>query len=99
MQQYGTDWIVEELVAAACGDERDARTRYLFTQALYGLVRQAQSEQLLALRADAEKAIGALAAATQRRQTRVMLRRIARDASSGQRSLPFERDEKKGRGA
>ncbi|UTY56023.1 hypothetical protein [Massilia sp. erpn] len=99
MQQYGTDWIVEELVASACGDQHDARTRHVFTQALYGLVRQAQSEQLLALRADAEKAIGALAVATQRRRTRAMLRRIARDASSGQRSLQFERDDSKGQGA
>lgn len=96
MSQRGTDTVVEELVAAACGDQHDARTRHIFTQALHGLVRLAKSEQLLAMRRDAEKALGATASAAQRRHSRALLRKLAMDASSGQRCLQFGADDSQG---
>lgn len=41
-----TDTIIEELINSTCGEQHDPRCRHVLTQALYGLVRVAQAEQL-----------------------------------------------------
>lgn len=85
-----TDNVVSGLVDAVCGDgPGHERRRYLLREALFGLVRLAQAEQLAALRQDSERAAGAAATLRQRRMARALLRRIGTDVKSGQRRFEF----------
>jgi hypothetical protein len=58
MLKRKTEAVIEDLIAATYGHEEGARKRYVFAQALHGLVRLARAELLLEIRMDADKARG-----------------------------------------
>ncbi|UGQ47438.1 hypothetical protein [Massilia endophytica] len=94
MPKQNTEAVVTSLVDSLCGVEQE-RKRHVLREALFGLVRLAKAEQMVAIRQDCERAAGIAAGARHRRHTRAMLRKIAMDVNSGQRRLEFEqsRDE------
>lgn len=90
MLKRKTESVIEELVAATYGPGLGPRSRHVFAQALYGLVRLAKAEQLAEIRLDTERASGAMASISRRRQTKAILRKIGMDLSQRQRELEFD---------
>ncbi len=90
MLKRRTDSAISDLVEATYGEQGGPRLRHVFREALLGLVRLAKVEQLMDMRLDSERAAGSMAGASQRRQTRALLRKIGMDVHSGQRKLQFE---------
>lgn len=87
MYMRRTDQVIEDLIAATCGPQSGLQQRFVFAQALQGLVRLAKAEQLLEIRLDTELAVGRSSCDKQRRQTRAILRKIGMDTKSRQREL------------
>jgi hypothetical protein len=87
MYKRRTDKVIEDLIAATCGPLSGSQQRFVFAQALHGLVRLAKAEQLLEIRLDTERAVGGVACASRKRQTRAILRKIGIDVKSRQREL------------
>lgn len=55
-----TQSMIEDMTSAFCGNETDARQRYLFEQSLHALVRLAKSEQIIEIKANVKKLTGML---------------------------------------
>ncbi|CAN7515202.1 hypothetical protein LJR289_003535 [Pseudoduganella sp. LjRoot289] len=89
MYKRRTDKVIDDLIAATCGQQSGLQQRFVFAQALQGLVRLAKAEQLLEIRLDTERAVGNSACSGQKRQTRAILRKIGMDVRSRQRELEF----------
>jgi hypothetical protein len=89
MYQRRTDKVIEDLIAATCGPQSGSQQRFVFAQALHGLVRLAKAEQILEIRLDSERAVGSMGSDDRRRQTRAMLRKIGMDVKTRQRELEF----------
>jgi hypothetical protein len=83
---------IDELVAKAQQQGAGLREQHLFRQTLYGLARQAKSEQLLEMRASAEKAMNAAHFSRSWRQTRAALKRIELDYRNLQQQFEFDDD-------
>jgi hypothetical protein len=93
MLKHRTEAVISDLVDAAHGAQAGRsgrRKRHVLRQALYALVRLAKVEQLVDMRLDAERASGGMVGASQRRQTKALLRKIGMDVHAGQARL--ERD-------
>lgn len=71
-----TDRMIEELISSTYGERADARTRYLFSHALHGLVRLAKAEQMKEIRRDIERATSLASAASAREETQQLLRKL-----------------------
>ncbi len=78
-----TDRMIEELISSIYGGRADARTRYLFSHALHGLVRLAKAEQMKEIRRDLERATGSISAVTAREETRQLLRKVGMHLRAG----------------
>ncbi len=67
-----TDILIEDLLNATCGSHANAREKFVFREALLGLVRLAKAEQVLEMRRSLGKLIGnsAFAAAHQKTKSR-----------------------------
>jgi hypothetical protein len=53
-----TDALIKELLNATCGQDANVRQKFIFKQALLGLVRLAKAEQVFEMRTTVEKLIG-----------------------------------------
>jgi len=84
MRTQTTAHIIKELTIAMYGLAPDPRLQHVFSQALYGLVRLAKTEQMLEVKKNVEKTAGA-------RQTKAVLRKIGMDCNRRQGQLEFER--------
>ena len=82
MRTQTTASIIKELTNAMYGGAPDPRLKFVFSQALHGLVRLAKTEQMLEMKKNVEKAAGV-------RQTKAILRKIGieRNAKQGQLAL------------
>ena len=89
MQAGATDSLIEEIIIATYGTAVTQRQRHALGQVLFSLVRLARVEQRLDVQRDVERAAGALASSSSRRETRAILRKIGLDATQAQRSLEF----------
>jgi hypothetical protein len=69
-----TDIAIEDLVNAVCGENATFREKYVYREALRGLVRLAKSETMLEMRTSVDKLAGAIAARAARRQARAIIR-------------------------
>lgn len=78
-----TDRMIEELISSTLGERPDARTRYLFSHALHGLVRLAKAEQMMEIRRDIERAEGRISVATARQETADLLRKLGMQLREG----------------
>ena len=56
--QSPTDALIKELLDATYGQGADVRQKFVFRQALLGLVRLAKAEQVFEMRTSVEKLIG-----------------------------------------
>jgi hypothetical protein len=65
-----TDLLIDTLVDATYEDEANIRQRFVFREALLGLVRMAKSEQLLEMRTTVEKLIGGKQSSGARQRTK-----------------------------
>jgi len=82
--------IIDELIVAVYGYASGSREQFVFLQALHGLVRLAKTEQMLEVRMNVERAAGASAGSSSRRQTRAILRRIGLDCNARQGQFQFD---------
>jgi hypothetical protein len=83
MRTQTTANIIKELTVAVYGVAPDPRLKFVFSQALHGLVRLAKTEQMLEMKRNVEKATGV-------RQTKVILRKIGTERNSRQGQLALE---------
>lgn len=83
MRTQTTANIIKELTVAVYGVAPDPRLKFVFSQALHGLVRLAKTEQMLEMKRNVEKATGV-------RQTKVILRKIRSERNARQGQLALE---------
>lgn len=77
-----TDTLIKELLDATYGQEANFRQKFVFKQALLGLVRVAKAEQVFEMRTTVEKLIGGAPSNATRQRTKS---RQANPAHSGSR--------------
>jgi hypothetical protein len=75
-----TDILVEDLLNATYGNSASTREKFVFRQALLGLVRLAKAEQVFEMRTTVEKLIGGKTSVASRQRNR---QRGRNDARSG----------------
>ena len=70
--QSSTDVLIQELLDATYGQDANLRQKFVFKQALHGLVRLSKAEQIFEMRTTVEKLIGSqsLSSARQRSKSR-----------------------------
>lgn len=91
LSTLSTDIIIQNLVAAMCGESTTAREKHIYLETLRGLVRLAKSEQMQEIRMNVDKLSGSIAMRTARRRARALIdaHRIGSMARSGQTELEF----------
>lgn len=92
--KLNTEIVIDNLVAAACGENASAQARHVYREALRGLVRLAKSEQMLEIKTSVDKLTGpAVARAARRRAKAILLaQRLKGSPQSGkQQQLEFNR--------
>lgn len=91
MKKGTTDAAIEDLVVAACTETTTAREKYVYREALRGLVRLAKSEQMLEMKSDIGRLTARIAGRAARRQAKAILlaHRLGAKGGPGQRQLEF----------
>jgi hypothetical protein len=72
-----TDALIEDLIHATYGSDANARQRFVFKEALLGLVRLAKAEQVMEMRTTLVKLVGEPALLASRQRTKYRQRKQA----------------------
>lgn len=92
-KKLNSDMMIEELVAAVCGEEASEKSRHVYRETLRGLVRLARTEMLHEMKSNVDRLSGGVSARTARRQTKLLLasHRSGAPDEAGQWQLAFNK--------